>query len=64
MVGAGAASDRVRLGTALRRGEILALRWQDVEMLDRSLHVRRSFVRGDGRAEVAGRSTDDRLRTS
>ena len=34
------------LGTALRRGEILALRWQDVEMLDRRLHVRRSFVRG------------------
>jgi integrase len=35
------------LGTALRRGEILALRWSDVEMLDRRLHVRRSFVRGE-----------------
>ena len=35
------------LGTALRRGEILALRWQDVELLDRRLHVRRSFVRGE-----------------
>jgi integrase len=35
------------LGTALRRGEILALRWGDVEMLDRRLHVRRSFVRGE-----------------
>lgn len=35
------------LGTALRRGEILALRWQDVVMLDRRLHVRRSFVRGE-----------------
>ncbi len=35
------------LGTALRRGEILALRWSDVEMLERRLHVRRSFVRGE-----------------
>jgi integrase len=34
------------LGRALRRGEILALRWQDVEMLERRLHVRRSLVRG------------------
>lgn len=35
------------LGTALRRGEILGLRWGDVEMLDRRLHVRRSFVLGE-----------------
>jgi len=35
------------LGTALRRGEILALRWEDVEMLERRLHVRRSLVRGE-----------------
>jgi integrase len=35
------------LGTALRRGEILALRWADIEMLERRLHVRRSFVRGE-----------------
>ena len=35
------------LGTALRRGEILALRWQDVELLERRLHVRRSYVRGE-----------------
>jgi integrase len=35
------------LGTALRRGEILALRWSDVEMLERRLNVRRSIVRGE-----------------
>ena len=35
------------LGTALRRGELLGLRWQDVELLERRLHVRRSFVRGE-----------------
>lgn len=37
----------VVLGTALRRGELLALRWCDVDMLDRRLHVRRSWVRNE-----------------
>jgi integrase len=35
------------LGTALRRGEILALRWQDVQMFERRIHVRRALVRGE-----------------
>jgi integrase len=35
------------LGTALRRGEVLGLRWEDVEMLEQHLHVRRAFVRGE-----------------
>ena len=35
------------LGTALRRGEILGLRWEDVAMLERRLHVRRAFVLGE-----------------
>jgi len=34
------------LGTALRRGELLALRWRDVELLDSRLHVREALVRG------------------
>jgi integrase len=37
---------QVALGTALRRGELLALRWRDVELLDHRLTVRESFVRG------------------
>jgi len=37
----------VGLSTGLRRGELLGLRWQDVELLDRRLHVRQSFVRGE-----------------
>jgi integrase len=37
----------VALGTALRRGELLALRWQDVAMLEGRLTVRQSFVRGE-----------------
>ena len=34
------------LGTAMRRGEIIGLRWHDVELLDRRLHVRETIVRG------------------
>jgi integrase len=37
---------QVALGTALRRGELLALRWHEVELPDRRLTVRESFVRG------------------
>ena len=35
----------VALGTALRRGELLALRWRDLEMPDGRLHVREALVR-------------------
>lgn len=37
----------VALGTAMRRGELLALRWRDLEMLDNRVHVRESYVRGE-----------------
>jgi integrase len=37
----------VALGTALRRGELLALRWCDVDLLERRLHVRRAWVRNE-----------------
>ena len=40
----------VALGTALRRGELLALRWRDIELLDRRLHVREALVRGQFQA--------------
>jgi integrase len=36
----------VALGTALRRGELLALRWKDVQLLDGHLNVREAFVKG------------------
>jgi integrase len=36
----------VALGTALRRGELLGLRWQDVQLLEGRLHVRQAFVMG------------------
>lgn len=34
------------LGTGLRRGELLALQWQDIHLLDRHLHVQRALVKG------------------
>lgn len=36
----------VALGTGLRRGELLALRWRDVALLEGKLSVRESFTRG------------------
>jgi integrase len=36
----------VALATALRRGELLALRWGDLELLDGRLTVRQAYVRG------------------
>lgn len=36
----------VALATALRRGELLALRWRDAELLEGRLHVREALVRG------------------
>ena len=35
------------LSTGLRRGELLGLRWQDVSLLERTLSVSQSFVRGE-----------------
>jgi integrase len=36
----------VALGTALRRGELLALRWRDVQLLEGQLQVREALVKG------------------
>ena len=36
----------VALGTALRRGELLALRWSDLQLLEALLTVRQALVRG------------------
>jgi integrase len=37
----------VVLGTAVRRGELLGLRWADVDLLERRLQVRQEWVRGE-----------------
>ena len=36
----------VALGTAMRRGELLALRWHDVQLLEGHLRVRQALVKG------------------
>jgi integrase len=36
----------VCLGTAMRRGELLALRWRDVHLLEGHVHVREALVKG------------------
>lgn len=46
----------VALGTALRRGELLALRWRDVNLLEGRLTVREAYV--------AGRFTTPKSRSS
>jgi integrase len=37
----------VALGTGLRRGELLGLRWEDVEFGERRVRVRQQFTRGE-----------------
>jgi integrase len=37
----------VALGTGLRRGELLGLRWGDVSLLDRRVTIRQAWVRGE-----------------
>ena len=37
----------VALGTGLRRGELLGLRWQDVDLLEQGLRVEQQIVRGE-----------------
>jgi len=37
----------VALGTGLRRGELLGLRWEDVELGERRVRVRQQYARGE-----------------
>jgi integrase len=46
----------VALGTGLRRGELLALRWRDVQLLEGVLSVREWFVRGQFQAPKSRKS--------
>jgi integrase len=39
---------KTAVGTGLRIGELAALRWSDVDLLNRELHVRRTYVDGIG----------------
>ncbi len=51
----------VALDTGLRRGELIGLRWGDVDLLQRILYVRRSIGQYDGPEDVE--SDEERLTT-
>jgi integrase len=49
---------KAAVGTGMRFGELAALRWADVDLLNRELHVSRTFV--DGIGEQATKSNEPR----
>jgi integrase len=55
----------VALGLGLRRGEVLGLKWEDIDLVGRTLTVRRHVVRTKqtGRAVLEGAKTDAGERT-
>jgi integrase len=51
------------LTTGLRRGELVALRWDDINFRSRQLHVRRAMQRVDGKLQITEPKTSSSLRT-
>jgi integrase len=49
--------------TGLRRGELLALRWDDIDLRSRQLHVRRAIQRIDGKLQLVEPKTSSARRT-
>ena len=51
------------LTTGLRRGELLALRWEDVDLSSRQLRVRQALQRADGKLRIVEPKTSTSRRT-
>ncbi len=51
------------LTTGLRRGELLALRWDDIDLGSRQLHVRRALQRVGGKLQMVKPKTGSSVRT-
>jgi integrase len=49
---------KIAVGTGLRFGELAALRWDDIDLLNREVHVSRSFT--DGIGETTPKSNEPR----
>lgn len=53
----------VAVGTGMRQGELLALRWEDVDLEARRLQVRHTLARVDGKLVLLEPKTDRSRRT-
>ena len=53
----------VALATGLRRGELMALQWNDLDLKTRELRIRRSVRRTEGKLLVSEPKTDAGFRT-
>jgi integrase len=52
------------LTTGMRRGELLALKWQDIDFEQSTLHVRRAFTRAKGQRYLESEPKTDKSRRS
>ncbi len=52
------------LTTGMRRGELLALKWQDIDFALSTLHVRRAFTRGKGQRYLEAEPKTEKSRRS
>ena len=53
----------VELATGLRRGELLGLKWEDIDLEQGSIHVRRQIARIDGKIVEAPLKTKNSYRS-
>ena len=51
------------LATGLRRGELLALRWEDLDVQNRTLSINKSVARQDGKLVISTPKTPNSIRT-
>lgn len=54
---------RIALGLGLRKGEILGLRWENIDLVGATLHISGSLQRQNGRLERSTTKTDASIRT-
>ena len=53
----------LELSSGLRRGELLALRWEDLDVQNRTLSINKSVARQDGKLVISTPKTPNSIRT-